>query len=90
MHEANIVISMQRTTHQLVVVIVIATTVLSPWCLQAWQQRGLPLGVVPHHSGDATRASVASGDDVVVTVGYLDTTSPTAMIYQLIEVNQQQ
>ena len=77
---------MHRTTHQLVVVIVIATTVVSPWCLQAGQQRGLPLGVVPHHSGDAivTRARVASCDDDVVTVGHFDTTSMAAMKYKLV------
>ena len=76
MHEANIIISMQRTTYQLVVVIVIATTVFISRCLQAGQQRGLPLGVVPHHSAEAIRVAFpfnASCDDNVVTVGHLDT-----------------
>ena len=44
--------------YHLVVVVVIATTVVESRLLQAWQQSGLTLGGVPHHSGDAnaTRA----------------------------------
>ena len=84
--------NIQFTTYHLVVVEVIATTVLESRLLQAGQQSGLPLGAVAHNSGAAraTRARVASCDDVVVTVGYLNTTSISAMKYQLIEVNQQQ
>ena len=54
--------------------------------LQAGQQSGLPLGVVPHNSGAAraTRARVASCNDDVVTVGHLDTTSMAAMKYKLV------
>ena len=71
----------QPTTYHLVVVVVIATTVEVSRLLQAGQQSGLPLGVVPHNSGAAraTRARVASCNDDVVTVGHLDTTSYAAM-----------
>ena len=45
--------NIQFTTYHLVVVEVIATTVLESRLLQAGQQSGLPLGVVPHNSVDA-------------------------------------
>ena len=54
---------------------------LSPRLLQAGQQRGLPLGVVPHNSGGE---GLASCDDYIVTVGHLDTTSMAAMKYKLV------
>ena len=78
--------NVQLTAHHLDVVVVIATTVSVSRCLQAGQQRGLPLGVVAHNSGEAraTRARVSSCDDDVVTVGHLDTTSMAAMKYKLV------
>ena len=61
----------QLTTHQLIVLVVIATTVTMSRCLQAGQQRGLPLGVVPHNSGKAiVTRQPASCDDNVVTAGH--------------------
>ena len=78
---------LQLTTHQLVVVVVEATTVTMSRSLQAGQQRGLPLGVVPHNSGNATYGSPyaipASCDNEVVTFGHLDTTSNPGMSYQI-------
>ena len=74
------------TTYHLVIVVVIATTVCMSRCLQAGQQSGLPLGVVPHHSGDAIiiRANVSSSscDDDLAAAGNIDTTSIAAMKYQ--------
>ena len=88
--------NVQLTTYHLVVVVVIATTVVDSWLLQAGQQSGLPLGVVPHNSGNATKASTnastcelaipASCDNDDVTVGHLDTTNNPGMIYQLVSV----
>ena len=65
----------QHTTHQLVVVVVIATTVESPRLLQAGQQSDLPLDAVAHNSGGASQATAFSCDDDVVSVGHLDSTS---------------
>ena len=74
---------LQLTTHQLVVVVVIATTVESPRCLQAGQLSGHSIGVVLQDSGDVTTATDASCDDDVVTAGHLDTTSISGLRYQL-------
>ena len=77
----------QLTTYHLVIVVVIATTVVPSRCLQAGQQCGLPLGVVPHYSGDAIiRAPEASCDDDLATAGHIDTTSISAMKYQLVSI----
>ena len=82
----------QHTTHQLVVVVVIATTVESPRLLQAGQQSGISLGVVLHNSGNATKprcpgnAIPATCDNDVVTVGHVDTTSNPGMSYQIVSV----
>ena len=80
--------NVQLTTYHFVVVVVIATTRVVSRILQAGQQSGLPLGVVPHNSGGAhvIRASPASCDDYVVTVGHLDTTSLPGMSYQLVSI----
>ena len=66
---------LQLTTHQLVVVVVIATTVESPRCLQAGQLSGHSIGGVHQDSGDVNTATDASCDDDVVTARHLDTTS---------------
>ena len=74
------------TIYHLVIGVVIATTVPESLLLQAWQKSGLPLGVVPHYSGSdmCTRASYyASCDDDLATAGHLNTTSKSAMKYQL-------
>ena len=88
--------NIQFTTYHLVVVVVIATTVVDSWLLQAGQQSGISLGVVLHNSGNATKASTnastcelaipASCDNDDVTVGHLDTTNNPGMIYQLVSV----
>ena len=74
------------TYHHLVIVVVVAATVAFPLCLQAGQQSGLPLGVVPHHSGDAiiiwANVSSSSCDDDLAAAGNIDTTSIAAVKYQ--------
>ena len=76
---------LQLTTYHLVVVVVIATTVESPRCLQAGQLSGHSIGVVHNNSGDVTRARAtdASCYDDVVTAGLLDSTSISGLRYQL-------
>ena len=74
---------LQLTTHQLVVVVVIATTVESPRCLQAGQLSGHSIGGVHQDSGHVTTATDASCDDDVVTAGHLDTTSISGFRCQL-------
>ena len=73
----------QPSTYHLVVVVVIATTVESPRCLQAGQLSGHSIGGVHQDSGDVNTATDASCDDDVVTAGHLDTTSVSGLRYQL-------
>ena len=73
--------NVKPSTYQLVVVVVIATTVESPRLQQVREGIRHSIGEVLQNSADVTIVTDASCDDNLVTAGHLDTTSISGMRY---------
>ena len=73
--------NIQLKTHQLIVVVVIATTVESPRLQQVREGIRHSIGGVLQNSGHVTIVTDACCEDNLVTAGHLDTTSISGMRY---------